>query len=65
MTCVPIYCTFLIMNNTMNDEAISRRLREYQSDLCEMVRAGDLTETQANEWFNDVADRLNRDGAWG
>lgn len=53
------------MNNTMNDEAISRRLREYQSDLCEMVRAGDLTETQANEWFNDVADRLNRDGAWG
>ena len=32
-------------------------LRELQSDLADLVRDGDLTDQQANEWYNDKADQ--------
>lgn len=48
----------------MNDATIARRIREYQSDLADMVEAGDITSEQANEGASDVQDRLVRDGAW-
>ncbi len=35
-----------------------QRLRELASDLCEQVRAGDLTDVEANTWYTMVADRL-------
>lgn len=36
-----------------------RMLRELQSDLANMVQAGDMTDMQANEWFNMKADQWN------
>jgi hypothetical protein len=45
----------------MNDlRTLARReqlLRELQSDLAALVRSGDLTDEQANEWYNDKADQ--------
>ncbi len=38
-----------------------QRLRELASDLAEQVRTGDLTDTQANEWYTMVADRLMKE----
>ena len=34
-----------------------RALRELQSDLCDQVQAGDITDEQANEWANEKADQ--------
>jgi polyhydroxyalkanoate synthesis regulator phasin len=34
-------------------------LRELASDLAELVRSGDLTAEQANEWVNAKADQWN------
>jgi len=39
------------------DERIARMMRELQSDLADMVRSGDLTAEQANEWANAKADQ--------
>ena len=36
--------------NKMNDQRIARMIRELQSNLADMVEAGDITEQQANEW---------------
>lgn len=45
----------------MNDaRTLARReqlLRELASDLAELVRQGELTDQQANEWYNDKADQ--------
>lgn len=49
---------------TRNDDAIARRVREYQLDLAHMVRIGDLDDATANEWAADFQDRLAREGAW-
>lgn len=49
---------------TRNDETVSRRIREYQSDLAHMVRIGDIDETTANQWAADFQDRMVREGAW-
>lgn len=35
----------------------ARMMRELQSDLADLVRSGDLTAEQANEWANDKADQ--------
>jgi len=49
--------------NTMNiqqkndDAKIQRMIRELQSDLCDLVESGDITETEANEWANMKADQ--------
>ena len=46
------------------EERAAARLREYQSDLAHEVRLGNISEETANQWVSDLADRLNRDGAW-
>lgn len=51
------------MENTTNQTeeiTIARLLRELQSDLADLVRSGDLTEEQANEWANHKADQWAR-----
>ena len=40
----------------MNDTR-ERMLRDLMSDLANMVEAGDLTDEQANEWYNMKADQ--------
>ena len=45
---------------TMNDSQlakIERMMRELQSNLADLVEAGDLTDTEANEWFNMKSDQ--------
>ena len=32
-------------------------LKELSSDLAALVRSGDLTDQQANEWYSDKADQ--------
>jgi hypothetical protein len=34
-----------------------RMLRELMSDLANMVEAGDMTDMEANEWYNMKADQ--------
>jgi hypothetical protein len=42
----------------MNNEAKRERmLRELTSDLAAMVEAGDMTDMQANDWYNMKADQ--------
>ena len=41
----------------INDTRRERMLRELSSDLADLVLSGDLTEQQANEWYNDKADQ--------
>lgn len=36
---------------------IQRMLKELASDMAELVRSGDLTEDEANEWVNRKADQ--------
>ena len=43
--------------NRAADTKTARMMRELQSDLADMVDAGDLTAEQANEWANDKADQ--------
>lgn len=39
------------------NEARERMLRELMSELVNMVESGEITETQANEWYNMKADQ--------
>ena len=42
------------------DRQVARReqmLRELASDLADLVEAGEMTEEQANEWYNAKADQ--------
>lgn len=39
------------------DARREQNLRELASNLADMVEAGDLTEQQANEWYNMKADQ--------
>lgn len=39
------------------DARREQMLRELASTLADMVEAGDLTETEANEWYNMKADQ--------
>jgi hypothetical protein len=45
----------------MDDERWEARreqlLRELMSDLCKLVQSGDLTDMEANEWYNAKADQ--------
>ena len=47
--------------NTANDARRARMLRELQSNLADMVEAGDITAEQANQWANDKADQWDGD----
>lgn len=52
----------------MNDAdllaACNRRITEFQSDVAERVRLGEITDTEANELTADFQDRVMRDGPW-
>lgn len=39
------------------DARREQMLRELMSDLCSMAEAGDLTDMQANDWYNMKADQ--------
>ena len=39
------------------DNRRARMMRELQSDLCDLVESGDITESEANEWANQKADQ--------
>jgi hypothetical protein len=42
----------------MNEETkLARMMRELQSDLADKIEAGELTETEANEWANRKAEQ--------
>lgn len=41
------------------------RIRDYASNLCNMVEAGEITDTEANQRLSDFQDRMATDGAWG
>jgi hypothetical protein len=38
-------------------ETRERMLRELMSDLANMVEAGEITDIEANEWYNMKADQ--------
>lgn len=42
---------------TIADQTRERKLRELMSDLSDRVQAGDMTDMQANEWYNMKADQ--------
>lgn len=45
---------------TMQERFDARReqmLRELSSDLADLVRTGDMTPEQANDWYNSKADQ--------
>ena len=44
---------------TQQSQRRERNLRELASDLADLVASGDLTDQQANEWYNDKADQWN------
>lgn len=49
----------------MTDRFDARReqnLRELASNLADMVEAGDLTDAEANEWYNMKADQWSMEG---
>ena len=39
------------------DATIARMMRELQSDLADLVEAGEMTDTEANEWANRKAEQ--------
>jgi hypothetical protein len=46
-----------MLNNT--EARRERMLRELTSDLASLVESGDITDMQANEWYNMKADQWN------
>lgn len=48
--------------NAINDSRADRMLRELASDLADLVRTGDMTAEQANEWYNMKADQWAAEG---
>ena len=51
------------MNNELSrieDATIARMLRELQSDMADLVDAGEMTAEEANEWVNHKADQWAR-----
>lgn len=49
--------TLPMMNTTQSDARREQLLRELASDLRDLVQAGEMTDEQANEWFNMKADQ--------
>lgn len=43
----------------LRDLTRERMLRELASDLADLVASGDMTDTQANEWYVSKADQWN------
>lgn len=44
------------------DARREQMLRELASNLADMVETGDLTEAEANEWYNAKADQWAQEG---
>lgn len=44
------------------DARREQMLRELASDLADLVESGDLTEGEANEWYNVKADQWAKEG---
>lgn len=44
------------------DARREQMLRELSSDLADLVESGDLTDLQANGWYNDKADQWAKEG---
>lgn len=47
----------MITFETRQEARREQMLRELASDLADMVVAGDVTDIQANEWYNAKADQ--------
>jgi len=47
----------------LRDQRCERNLRELASDLADLVRSGDLTDAEANEWYDRKADQWMA-GSW-
>ena len=45
------------MMTTTTAMKIERMLRELMSDLTDLVRDGEMTDIEANEWYNMKADQ--------
>lgn len=45
----------------IQDARIARMIRELQSDMADLVAAGEMTAEQANEWVNAKADQWMAD----
>lgn len=44
----------------MEEVRIARMIRELQSDLADLVAAGEMTPQEANEWANAKADQWSQ-----
>jgi hypothetical protein len=44
---------------TRKDARREQMLRELASDLANLVESGDMTDQEANEWYNAKADQWN------
>lgn len=44
------------------DARREQMLHELRSDLADLVESGDITDEQANEWYNDKADQWSKEG---
>jgi predicted Ser/Thr protein kinase len=44
--------------------AIDRRISDFSRDVCERVRLGEITDTEANELTNEFVDRMYSQGPW-
>lgn len=49
--------------DTRRDQRRERNLRELASDLADLVRSGNLTAEEANEWYDRKADQWSA-GSW-
>jgi len=45
-------------------QTIDRRIREFHSDVCDRVRAGEISDMEANELASKFADRMYREGPY-
>jgi len=43
--------------NEIKDARRERYLRELTSDLADLVSSGDMTDVEANDWYNRKADQ--------
>jgi hypothetical protein len=50
--------------DTRHDARREQLLRELASDLADLVASGNMTDQDANTWYNDKADQWSL-GAWG
>ena len=56
-TAARIEAALRVRMNRETATRVARMMRELQSDLSDLVRNGDLTAEQANQWANDKADQ--------